>query len=419
MTGWRVVVLAAVVVAAGSLFVGLAAADDDDDGGGTIALTKLGTNRAGTNVFDQGAAEIPAYDPKTKRVFVVNGAANVVDVLDLSSPVVPADIPEVGELDVSGSPNSVAISRGILAVASTATLANGNDDPTVPGTVDFFTTAGTFLRTIVAGATPDMVAFTPNGDWLLVANEAEPNSYGQAGSVDPEGSISVIDMRNGVAAATLRTAGFTSFNSQLAALRQAGVRLFGPGATVAQDLEPEYIAISKNSRTAWVTLQEANAIAEVDIRSATVKAIRPLGLKDHSQPGNGFDSNDQGTLPRLPEIVPQQVSGMYQPDAIAALTLDDKTYLLTANEGDVREWTGIRAGMPSPNTEALRAGGVVGLLDNPPFGSPPALPAGLGGRLNVTAFSGSPAETRTATGRSTGCSRSARARSASGAPRRS
>jgi hypothetical protein len=375
MTRWRVLVLPAAAVAAASLFAGFAAADDDDDDGRRITLTRLGTYSAGADVFDEGAAEIPAYDAKSKRLFVVNGAANVVDVLDLSNPATPT---EVDELDVSafGSPNSVAASGGVVAVASTAIVAGGDDDPTKPGTVAFFSTAGAHLRTMTVGATPDMVAFTPNGDRLLVANEGEPNSYGLPGSVDPEGSVSVIDMRRGVAAATIQTAGFAGFNGQLSALQQAGVRIFGPGATVAQDLEPEYLAISHDSRTAWVTLQEANAIAEVDVRSATVTSIRPLGMKDHSQPGNGFDASDQGGPP--PAIAPRSVRGMYMPDAIVALRLEGKTYLLTANEGDVREWDGIKG--PGSETEALRAGNAAVQLDSP-------LPTGLN-RLSITTVPG-------------------------------
>ena len=258
-------------LAAGTLSVGLATADDDEDGARSIALSKLGTYSAGPDVFDQGAAEIAAYDPRSERLYVVNGAANVVDVLDIEDPSAPA---EVGELDVSafGSPNSVAVSKGVVAVVSTAILANEDDDPTRAGTLAFFNAAGTLLREPIAlGATPDMAVFTPNGDWLLVANEGEPSSYGLADSVDPEGSVSVLDMRKGIAKATVRTAGFASFNAQLSGLQQAGVRIFGPGATVAQDLEPEYVAVSHDSRTAWVTLQEANAIAKVDVKKAKVE----------------------------------------------------------------------------------------------------------------------------------------------------
>lgn len=376
MKGWRVRGVLVAGIAAGSLLVGLESADTREKG---ISLSKLGTYPAGPigDVFDEGAAEIPAYDPATKRLFVVNGFEDVIDVVDITDPVHPV---EVDELDVSsfGSPNSVAVFDGVVAVASTAVVVDdgeNEDDPTRPGTVAFFDADGNSLRApMTLGGTPDMVTFTPNGKWLLVANEGEPSSYGEPDSVDLEGSISVIDLRAGVVAATARTASFASFNSKKTALQEAGVRIFGPGATVAQDLEPEYIAVSTNSRTAWVTLQEANAIAELDVTGATVTSISPLGTNDHAAAGHGLDASDQDG----PAIALRAVHGMYMPDAIAAVQVSGKTYLLTANEGDVREWDGIKG--PGTDNEAARAGSIAALLDAP-------LPPGLN-RLNVTTVPG-------------------------------
>ncbi len=116
-----------------------------------------------------------------------------------------------------------------------------------------------------------------DGTKLLVANEGEPNGY-RPGDVAPEGSVSVIDL----AAGTVRTVDFTAFNGQIDALRAAGVCIFGPGATVAQDLEPEHITVSADGKTAFVALQENNAIAVLDIERATFLSILPLALKDHS-----------------------------------------------------------------------------------------------------------------------------------------
>ncbi|MBD2038543.1 choice-of-anchor I family protein [Leptolyngbya sp. FACHB-321] len=182
-----------------------------------------------------------------------------------------------------------------------------------------------------------MLTFTPDGTKVLVANEGEPNSYGQAISGDPEGSVSVIDLAGGVASATVRNASFTNFNSQIDALKAAGVRIIGPGATVAQDVEPEYIAVAPDGLTAQVTLQENNAIAILDIASATITQIIPLGIKDHSQLGNGLDTSDRdGGI----NIRTQPVVGLYQPDAIASFTANGQTYYITANEGDARDYTG-------------------------------------------------------------------------------
>jgi hypothetical protein len=365
-----------VVLVAGSLVLGI---ESGESRAKTISLSKVGTIAAGpiADVFDEGAAEIPAYDPASKRAFVVNGLDDVVDVIDLSDPSSPT---KIGELDVSsfGSPNSVDVSNGVVAVASTAIVVHDGenaDDPTKPGTVAFFDANGNALRApIVTGGTPDMATFTNDGKWLLVANEGEPSSYGEADSVDLEGSVTVIDMRSGVAAATARTADFHAFDAKKTALQQAGVRIFGPGASVSQDLEPEYIATSTNSKTAWVTLQEANAIAELDIVGAWITSISPLGLKDHSLPNQGLDASDQDG----PAIAQRAVRGMYMPDAIAAFQQNGKTFLVTANEGDVREWDGIKG--PGTDTELARAGSLGSQLDAP-------LPAGLN-RLNVTTVPG-------------------------------
>ncbi len=226
--------------------------------------------------FTGSGSEISAYDSATKRLFIISGST-LLDVLDLSNPSNPT---LVRRLDVSaygGGANSVAISNGLVAVAVQATPA------TDPGTVVFFDANSNFLGQVTVGALPDMLTFTPDGKKILVANEGEPSSYNRPDSVDPVGSVSIIDLTNGVAGATVATAGFESFNSQKADLQARGVRVFGPNATVAQDLEPEYITVSADGKTAWVTLQENNAIAVVDIATARVTSILPLGLKDHSK----------------------------------------------------------------------------------------------------------------------------------------
>jgi hypothetical protein len=132
------------------------------------------------------------------------------------------------------------------------------------------------------------------------------------------------------------TVGFTDFNAggARAAELPADVRIYGPGASVAQDLEPEYVAVSPDSSTAFVTLQENNALAIIDIAAGEVTGILSLGFKDHSVEGNALDlSNEDGAI----NIANWPVLGMYQPDAVAAYEVDGALYLITANEGDARE----------------------------------------------------------------------------------
>src|SRR6185503_11937015 len=251
---------------------------------------------------------------------------------------------------------------------------------TSPGRVAFFNAYGALLSVVTVGALPDMLTFTPNGQYVLVANEGEPNSYGLANSVDPDGTVSIIDMRGDVRQLTdadVTTLDFSAYNGTAL---DPSIRIFGPGATVAQDLEPEYVAISHDSQTAWVTLQENNALAIVDIRSRTITSLVGLGFKDHSRAGNGFDASDRDS--QSINIVPRQVWGMYQPDGIAAFEHKGQTFLVTANEGDVREWPGLPGG-----SEAVRVGSLT--LDATTFPNGAALKNNASlGRLNVTLFNG-------------------------------
>ncbi|RZA33291.1 MAG: alkaline phosphatase [Lysobacteraceae bacterium] len=330
-------ILGAAMLATGIL-AGCGSSDDDEDlTPKTLTMEKIGSYNGGK----LGAAEITAFDAASKRLFVVNGANGTVDVLDLSTPSAPKLVGTINVAGLGAGVNSVAIHDGLVA------LAIESAPKTSPGTVAFYNATDLKLvNSVRVGAQPDMLTFTPDGRTVLVANEGEPNSYGQAGSLDPEGSVSVITVNRG-GTPTVASADFRAFNGQEAALRSQGIRIYGPGASAAQDFEPEYIAISEDGRTAWVTLQENNAVAIVDVATAKVTSIKPLGTKNHNLAGMGMDASDEdgGTntnsgTPAV-RIAPQPVKGMYLPDAIARFTVDGKAYLITANEGDARaDWPG-------------------------------------------------------------------------------
>ncbi|WP_053171088.1 choice-of-anchor I family protein [Streptomyces sp. SBT349] len=297
------------------------AAAQDARPGGELELTLLGRYESGA--FDEGAAEITAYDAATRRVFTVNAERGTVDVLDISDPAKPV---KVAELATPGA-NSVAVHDGLVAVAQEAS------DKVRPGTVSFFDAAdGAPIESVTVGALPDAVAFSPDGRRLVVANEGEPASYCEEDGVDPQGTISVITLHEG-RVDSVRTADFRAWNGSEDRLRRQGVRIYGPGASAAQDFEPEYPAVSADGRTAYVTLQENNAIAVVDLARARVTRVEPLGTKDHGRRGAGLDPSDEdggAAIGRWP------VRGLYEPDGIASFARGD--YLITANEGDAREW---------------------------------------------------------------------------------
>lgn len=323
------------------LAVGMAACNSDDDQlstapvdptPNTIELTKIGAYQSG--IFAESAAEIPAYDAASKRLFVVNAQAGVLDVLDLSQPNQPVKIAEIQVNDIAegAEVNSVAVHNGIVAIAIQAAVKTDRGYVALYQAKDL-----SKLAHVPVGALPDMLTFSPDGQTLLVANEGEPSDDYQ---VDPEGSISVIQLSN-LTAPVVRTADFKAFNGQEAALRAQGVRIFGPNATAAQDFEPEYITVSQDGKTAWASLQENNALAKIDVVNAKVLAVYPLGFKDHGLDGNGMDVSDADGVDGTASIHIKtwaNVRGLYMPDAIASFDVAGKTYIVTANEGDARAW---------------------------------------------------------------------------------
>ncbi|MEM8650484.1 MAG: choice-of-anchor I family protein [Pseudomonadota bacterium] len=251
------------------------------------------------------------------RLFVTNSSNNTVDILDISTPSTPTQVSRLSLDPFGAGVNSVAFKNGVLAIALEA------DPVTDFGSVAFFDNGGSFLNQVEVGSLPDMVTFTPDGSKVLVANEGEPDD-----GVDPDGSVSIIDISGGVGSASVTTALFTGFNGQEDALRAQGVRIF-PDATASQDLEPEYIAVSGDGSTAYVALQEANALGVLDIIAGEFTDLVGLGLKEYT----ALDASDRDDGINIQDL---PVFGLYMPDAIATYEVNGETFIVTANEGDDR-----------------------------------------------------------------------------------
>ncbi len=254
-----------------------------------LTLTPVGNYQV-----EDGIAEIVTYDPLGQVLYTSN-TENFVNLIDISDPAAPVALDAIDLSELGDGPNSVDFYRyddetGVLAVAIEA------DPSQEPGVVALFDETGDLLNSVTVGALPDMLTFTPDGMMIVVANEGEPND---AYDVDPEGSISLIDMSAGAADATVTAVDFTAFIGQEETLRAKGVRVFGPGANAAQDFEPEYIAVSEDGTLAFVALQENNAFAVVDLAEATVIDVLPLGLKDYSR---GQPMIEQYEFTDLPEL---------------------------------------------------------------------------------------------------------------------
>jgi len=313
--------------------------------GAALALSPVGTYDTG--VFDASAAEIVAHYPAAQRLLVVNAAEAIVEVLSVADATAPTklfDLQTTGVTATDGSvipadavANSVAVRPdGLGAVAVESAV------KTDPGWVVFFDANGdgTALGAARVGALPDSLVFTPDGTAVVVANEGEPD---EDYSVDPEGSVAVIAVPATIglpAQTAVRIADFRAFEAP-GALPE-GVRVFGgragagtgqPQFPVSENLEPEYSTVSADSSTAWVALQEANAIAEVDLTTATVTAIRPLGAVDRMVVPFDASDRDGGV-----NIRTWPVTALPLPDTIASYQAGGATYLVTANEGDSRDW---------------------------------------------------------------------------------
>jgi len=274
--------------------------------------------------------EIVVHDPETQRLFMTSAVQDRLDIADFSNPEAIAFISSVN-MSTYGGITSVAVKNGIVAVASP----NVNEE--LNGSVVFFDTDGNFLKQVTVGALPDMITFTPDGTKVLTANEGQPTlNY----SVDPEGSVSIIDISGGMetlSQSNVVTLDFTGFNANEATLIASGIRKTKSTSTLSQDIEPEYVTVSANSEKAWVTLQENNAIAEINLQTKAIIAIWPLGTKNYNTVGNGFDVSDNNGMVAISNW---PVKGFYIPDGVANYSAGGVNYIVTANEGDEKEYTG-------------------------------------------------------------------------------
>ena len=300
-----------------------------------------------SNQYGEGAAEIVAHDHQHQKLYVVNGANKAIDIISIAQlPTQPLKLPYSGSnlqsrqlilpktisLEQSqsielGGPNSLAIYDDMLAVAVAAKNKQAN------GVILFYSIGEekpSLIKGVSVGALPDMVTFSKDGSKVIVANEGEPSKDYR---VDPEGSISIITTRPNISSQAKHLR-FTDFNNQRSELEKSGVKFASPeGTSVSQDLEPEYITVSDDGSKAYVSLQENNAIAIIDLHQESLLEVQGLGFKDWGQYKIDVSNKDGVNAANY-----ENVYGMYQPDAIASYDVNGKTYILSANEGDAREY---------------------------------------------------------------------------------
>jgi uncharacterized protein YjiK len=291
-----------------------------------------------------GGAEIPAFDPVSKRAFTSSNTG--IQVIDLTNPAAPAFVSTIAPatLGVSGltsnDVSSVTVRKGAGANPSVLAAAIISAPKSTPGYVVFLNAAtGALLGSAQVGAVPDHIAFTPDGTKLIVANEGEIDGTAVVISTDTTlGTVSIIPVDAAGVAGTISTADFTAYDAPatITSLINAGVRIF-QGGKPSTDFEPEYFAISPDGTKAMVTLQEANAVAVLDIATATFTSVKPLGKKNFASGRHDFSDRDgAGATALINPATGSPVFGLYMPDAIASFSASGQAYYVTANEGDDR-----------------------------------------------------------------------------------
>jgi 5'-nucleotidase len=285
-------------------------------------LTKAGAYK--TNL--EGGSEIVAFDATSKQMYTTNGENNAIDIISIADVTNPTLVKSIDMSSYGNGVNSVATSNGKVAVA----VEDGNatvGKKQLKGSVVIFDTNGNFINKIEAGYLPDAVTFNEDGTKIIVANEGEPNGKYD---VDPIGSIGVI---------TVADSSYVDIDFAGVALTSANdgteVRLGGtPSNDQAKDLEPEFATVSGNF--AYVTLQENNAMAKVDLTNNSLEYVKSFGAKSwEADSGNTLDIEEEGNITMKSY---SGLFGLYQPDSIASYTSNGTTYLVTANEGDGREY---------------------------------------------------------------------------------
>ncbi|MDO9149899.1 MAG: choice-of-anchor I family protein [Methylotenera sp.] len=303
------------------------------------SLTKQWTYNHTLSGVTGYTAEISAFDSLTNSLWVAGVSG--VDVLNASNGSL------IQHIDTTsfGSINSVAIHNGIAAFAMES------NTRTDAGTIKFFdTTTRTLssgINSVTVGALPDMITFTKDGSKLLVANEGTPLVYDNP-ALDPAGSVSIINMSTRTVEATVGFAGVAQTGSYLR-------------TNTGMDFEPEYIAVNATGTKAYVSLQEANAMAVLDLTTNTFSSVIGLGAKDFSATGNYIDPNDRDYIsgssgPTKSILRASSVVGLYQPDGMVAYEANGQTFIVMANEGDTREDDGdkVRASSLSGTPTDLR-----------------------------------------------------------------
>ena len=279
-------------------------------------------------------AEISAFNyfSKSRGLYSVTiGGSDRVSVIDWSNPSDPELVEQKRILGYETA--SVIASKGLIAVG--AAPSSYGTTPSI-SIINFFkmNSDGQLLDLgeVDTGFLTDNITLSRNGKKIFVANEGEVNDdY----TIDPVGSISIITLnRKSPDLSPVVDITLPELNDSSISLLGDGIRFSGKAGVTnsfEQDAEPEYLA--EVSKYLFVTLQESNTVARINLRTNQVEAYIGLGVVDYSQVSVDLDDKDGGFNP----IGGQDVVGLRMPDTIDAWKKGKNIYFITANEGDSRD----------------------------------------------------------------------------------
>ena len=254
----------------------------------------------------------------SKQSYLITLQENSIDETKLTYDLPEADKAE-SDISPDGTKLAAAVQHADYATAGIVAVFDCKDDGSLENP-QYFT----------VGVQPDMVTFA-NNDTILSADEGEPRNGFGTDTQDPKGSVSVISL-TGKTSQQVYFNGFTA--EELTAKNILIGKVNGEILSPEADLEPEYIAVSSDDKTAYVSLQEANAVAVLNIAEKKFTGIYSVGFEDYSQVP--VDKNSKDT--QYEAKIYADIVGARMPDGIALYENAGKTYLVTANEGDSRVW---------------------------------------------------------------------------------
>lgn len=273
--------------------------------------------------------EILSYQSSARMLAVSNSKVGKVDLVSLSRPNLPMNLRTL-ELDLPDGYgiNSVAFhpNQDVLAVAIAGPLGE-------TGEIRLVDLHGKTLARHAAGYGPDDVHFSPSGDQLVAANEAEGYWIeGEEWRSNP-GSVTLVDLTAGLLEGVTKQVQFKTLPdghglTALGAGRFLEREVDGEEVEIPLDssdpvhLEPEYAVFAPDGATVYASLQENNGVAVIDVASATVRGIIALGTTEHAA-----DLEDDDRVSFTDALL-----AFREPDQVAVTP--DGRYLVTADEGD-------------------------------------------------------------------------------------